>query len=124
MMNVIRLLPILCFACSTALAKEKRTISVSLEAPDSAWRIDIKQVRKVGDEIWVISKLHREPGVIGLQVISTIRDKVRVATPDLPERHFVIGKTWAWGDGGSHTFLKNLKRIRKDLKKGKLLHRE
>lgn len=106
----------------TALGAQK-TIIVKLTVPDSAWTIDIDEVHKVKNELWVISTLSRDPDVVGAQVVSTAMARVRLEAPDLPIKRFVIGEACRRKDKESHTFIKNLKEIQKALKSGKLLYR-
>lgn len=100
-----------------------KKITVMLTVPDSAWKITIDAVHQVRGEIWVVSTVSRDPNAIGLQVISTVRDSVKVEVPPaVPVKHFVIGKTWNWGTQEGYTFLKSRKEIEKDLQAGKLLY--
>lgn len=122
-MNAIKILPLLLFVCTAALGEDKTKITVKLTVPDSAWTIAIEEVHQVKNEVWVISKVSRDPNVMGLQVLSTMRDTVKASVPDLPIKHFVVGKTWDWKNGEPYTFLKNLKSIEKDLKSAKLLYK-
>ena len=112
------------FLCTAAMAAEKKEITVKLTVPDSAWTLTIDEIYKGKGEIWVISRLARAPGVMGLQVISMRQDTVKVSAPDLPVKHFVIGKTWNWKNKEPYIFIKNLKQIEKNLKLSKLLYKK
>ncbi len=57
------------------------------------------------------------------QVISIVKASVKFTAPDLPVKHFVIGKTWDWKNEESYTFIKNLKELERELKSGKLLYK-
>ncbi|MEW6615726.1 MAG: hypothetical protein AB1401_09705 [Thermodesulfobacteriota bacterium] len=118
------ILPLVLLLCTTALGADKKEITVKLIVPDSAWTIAIDEVHKVGNELWVISTVSRDPKMIGMQVISAVETSLQLAAPDLPIKHFVIGKTWGWKNKEPYTFIKNLKEIEKGLKSGKLLHRK
>lgn len=98
-------------------------ITVTLTVPDSAWVISIDEIHQVKDEIWVISTVSRDPNVMGAQVISIVKASVKFAAPDLPVKHFVIGKTWDWKNEEPYTFIKNLKELERELKSGKLLYK-
>jgi hypothetical protein len=104
-----------------ALAAEERGITVTLTVPDAAWEIVIDEVHEVKGEIWVVSTVSREPDMMGAQVISTVKDSVKCAAADLPEKHFVIGKTWNWPSEEPITFIKTMSELEKELKSGKLL---
>jgi hypothetical protein len=60
-----------------AMAKE-RTIEVTVTVPDSAWRLSIEEVYQVKEEIWVISRVSRNPDAMGAQVITTLTASVKV----------------------------------------------
>jgi len=49
-------------------------IAVELTVPDATWAIRIDEVRRVGDELWAVSTVSRDPEVMGAQVISTVRN--------------------------------------------------
>ena len=106
---------------TTVLGAEEREITVTLTVPDAAWTIAIDEVHEVKDEIWVISTVSRDPDVMGAQVISIVKALVKIAAPDLPVKHFVIGKTWNWPNKEPYTFIKNRKELEMELKSGKLL---
>lgn len=122
-MNAIKILPLLLLLCTAALGEDEKEITVTLTVPDAAYTIAIEEVHKVKNEIWVISKVSRDPNIMGAQVISTIGDTVKASAPDLPMKHFVIGKTWGWKNEEPYTFTKNLKDIEKDLKSGTLAYK-
>jgi hypothetical protein len=84
----------------TMFGQNEKTIDAQVTVPDSAWRLTIEAVYQVKEELWVISRVSRDPHAMGLQVITTLKASVKVEAPELPVRHFVIGKTWNWeGDG-------------------------
>jgi hypothetical protein len=116
------LLSIFLFAI-TALAAEEREITVTLTVPDSAWAISIEEVHEVKNEIWVISNVSRDPDVMGAQVISVVRDAVIMVAPDLPVKHFVIGKTWNWKNEEAYTFIENRNNLDSELISGKRLYK-
>ena len=104
-----------------ALSAEKREITVTLTVPDAAWVISIDEVHEVKGEIWVISTVSRNADVMGAQVISVVKDSVKCAAAELPEKHFVVGKTWNWPNEEPITFIKTMNELEKELKSGKLL---
>ncbi len=101
--------------CTTTQGAGITNITVELTVPDAAWTLAIEEVYKVENEIWVISRLSRPAGVMGIAVISKVRDSVGIA-PDLPVKHFIIGKTWGWENKEPCIFIEDLKEIEKDLK--------
>ena len=114
----------LLFCAFTTIARgaEKREIAVSVTVPDAAWKLRIDEVWQVKKELWVVATVSRDAGVIGAQVISTLKALVKVEAPDLPVKVFVVGKTWNWGNDEPHTFIKSRKEILKDLATGKMLY--
>jgi len=111
------------FFSTTVLGAEEREMAVTLTVPDAAWAITIYEVHEVKDEIWVVSTVSRDPDLMGAQVISIVKDSVKFTAPDLPVKHFIIGKTWGWKNEEPYTFIKNLKELERELKYGKLLYK-
>jgi zinc protease len=105
-----------------ALAKE-RTIEVTVTVPDAAWRLSIEEVYQVKDELWVISRVSRDPDAMGAQVITTLTASVKVEAAALPVKHFVLGKTWNWAEE-DHTFIGDMKEIAKSLRDAKALYKK
>lgn len=95
-------------------------ISIRLMVPDAGWSVSIEKVCKVGEELWAVSQLHRSEGVAA-QIISTIHAKQKIRAPELPIRHFVIGKTWKWKNKEGYTFIKDQKEIKEQLKSAILI---
>lgn len=78
-----------------------REVSIELQTPDPSWSVEITEARLVRGEVWVVSELSRGEGPAA-QVISSTRDRATVSAPaDAPVQHFVLGKTWGWGDEDS-----------------------
>ena len=84
-------------------------ISVRLDVPHAGWRIGIERVYRTPDAWVAVSRLS-ESGGPAAQVVSTVSDRVIVEASgnDRSIRHYVIGKTWKWGNGGSHTFVDSM----------------
>jgi hypothetical protein len=100
-----------------------KDVTVSLTVPDAAWTVAIDEVRRVNDEIWVVSTVSRDPDRMGAQVISTIQASVKLAVPDLPVKHYIIGKTWTWKNEEPYTFIRERRLISNELDSGKRLYR-
>lgn len=116
------ILPLILLFCTTAVRADEKEITVRLTVPDAAWTVVIEEVHRVGDELWVISLVSRNPDVMAAQVISTVQDSLKITVPDLPIKIFVIGKTWVWENTEPYTFITDLKQIEKALKSGKHLY--
>ena len=64
--------------------------------------------------------LRRAGDAIGLQVITTLSQKVVVVVPDLPVKHYVLGKTWGWENQDKGVeFIKDRKKLDELLKGAK-----
>ena len=120
--SIITLLSTLLFS-TTVLGADEREITVTLTVPDAAWAIAIDEVHEVKNEIWVISTVSRDPDMMGAQVISIVKASVKLVAPDLPVKHFVIGKTWDWKNKEPYTFIKTLNELESELKHGNLLYK-
>ncbi|MGZ0709577.1 M16 family metallopeptidase [Coraliomargarita sp. W4R53] len=94
---------------TVAAPAENLPITVRLDVPDAGWRINIDQIYRTNESIVVVSKLSRDPDTMAAQVISTAADTVKIAPyeTELPVRHYVLGKTWNWGDTGEYTFIES-----------------
>ena len=81
-------------------------ITVRLDTPDPSWSIQIEKVYRTKESIVVISQLSRSADMAA-QVISTVSDSVEVDTAqaELPIKHYIIGKTWDWGDTGEYSLI-------------------
>lgn len=90
---------------SSDSSADTRTVQVRLDAPDAAWRVQIERVYRTADSLVVISRLSRTDGMAA-QVISAVSDQVEIsAEQTLPIRHYILGKTWKWGDKGNYVFI-------------------
>jgi hypothetical protein len=108
-------------ACQTPAPME-RPITVELTVPDPAWQIRIERVLEGSDELHVISRVKRDPEVMAAQVISRASDTVRVAAPDLPVRHHVLGKTWGWSEE-NYNYVKDEEALLRQLSGSRSLYR-
>ena len=119
-------LKILAFACLSFAGNwvhaQDSTVSVQLGVPDGGWKIRIEQVYQTPTHLLAVSKLERSPGP-AIQVISQVKDSVKVKAPKLPVRHYVLGKTWNWSNGKpeSYAFLSDPKEITKKVAGAKLV---
>lgn len=95
---LLSMVTVVCLASVTFA--EEREVKVGFDTPTPGYKVKIVEAYRVGDELWVVSKVTSPPpGGIALTVITPISDKVTVdADEGLKVRHKVIGKTWNWGD--------------------------
>lgn len=96
------------------------TISVQLGVPDGGWKIRIVQVYQTSTHLLAVSKLERSSGP-AIQVISQVKDSVKVRAPKLPVRHFIFGKTWNWTNKEAYAFLSGPKELSKEIAGAKLV---
>jgi len=78
---------------------------VALQAPDTAWSVDITGIYDTGAEVWIVAELDRDPGAMAAQVITLASDRVSIQAPHKPVRTFIIGKTWNWENDAGYTFI-------------------
>ena len=123
MKNILKILAFasLSFAGNWVHAQDS-TVSVQLGVPDGGWKIRIVQVYQTSTHLLAVSKLERSPGP-AIQVISQVKDSVKVKAPELPVRHYVLGKTWTWSNGKpeSYAFLSDPKELPKKVAGAKLI---
>jgi len=123
MKNTLKILAFasLSFAGNSVHAQDS-TVSVQLGVPDGGWKIRIVQVYQTSTHLLAVSKLERSSGP-AIQVISQVKDSVKVKAPKLPVRHYVLGKTWNWSNGKpeSYAFLSDPKEITKKVAGAKLV---
>ncbi len=93
-----------------------KTETITLETPTPGWSLVPVAAYRVDDQHWCLHRLSPPDGVV-IQVISTATGAIRfrTATPDLPTRHFVLGKTWAWNSNPEFTFIQSLDELRDGL---------
>ena len=99
-------------------------ITVSLDTPDAGWRIQIEKVYQTQDGLAVISRLQRDPDTMAAQVISAVADTAEIPaqSADLAVRHYILGKTWKWGDTGEYTVVESTKALGSALDGAELLY--
>lgn len=85
-------------------AEDKEKVEIAIDAPATNYRIAVREIRKVGEELWVLSEVSMA-GDIGGAAITTVRDAAMVKKTGLPQKHFVIGKTWGWAEPKTVTYL-------------------
>lgn len=96
-------------------------LTVRLDSPNPSWSIQMMEVYRVGDELITISELSAKEGMAA-QVISTITDSVTIQGKEASSiKHYILGKTWDWGDTGEYHFIKSRKDLPASLKNGELI---
>jgi len=105
-------------------AQTTTPISIRLDTPDAGWRVQIERITANKERLIVLSSLERDPAAMAAQVISTVSDSVQIdqSYADLPIQHYIVGKTWAWGDTGEYTFIDSAEIISEALPNAKILY--
>lgn len=97
----------------------KRTVSVKCDAPATNYKIEIESVWRIGEELWVVSKITKI-GDIGGAAITPLKDSVKVAADeDLKVKHYISGKSWNWWNGVDCEFIDSRAALLKKMKKDK-----
>jgi hypothetical protein len=92
------------------------TDEITLQVPDAAWRLAVDAVYAVGNEVWVIASVRRDPNMMGAQMITTLKAKIPVDPAGRAVKVFVLGKTWGWANEEPYRFLSSRDEIAADLK--------
>ena len=117
MVTCLSILPL-----ASANETEPSIIMITVTVPDSAWQLEVLEVHQTDKEIIVISEVSRDPNVFGAQVITTLSQKLNLIIPDLPVKHYVLGKTWGWENQDKGVqFIKERKELDEMLKGAKKL---
>jgi hypothetical protein len=113
------------FSCSWASNyhgnQQMTTIAVSLEAPDSGWKLTIEEIRQVDEELWVLATLKKDPNLFAMAMITTVSDAVTIQAPALPIKYFIQGKTWNWENKEPYRFINSKSEIEAKFNRGKRL---
>jgi zinc protease len=112
-----------CAGNSAAVSADRadRDITVRLTVPDTGWSIVIQEIYQTNGELAVISQLSRSKGMAA-QMITTVSDTARVNAPDLPVKHYVVGKTWGWQNAEPYIFIKSVDELDADVLQGMRLY--
>ena len=96
-------------------------MSVRLKVPDGGWKIQIVKVYQTRTHLLAVSELKRK-GELAIQVISEVKDSVKVRASELPVKHIVLGKTWNWEYKEPFTFVSGEKELAKHISGTKLVY--
>lgn len=108
---------------SSSFQSATQKLSVRLDAPHPAWRLQIQKVYQTDGGLVVISQL-TESGEANAEVISTVADSVRIPKFDeaLDQTHYLLGKTWNWGDSENTRGIESIDELNELLKGAQLLY--
>lgn len=75
----------------------ERTLAIEFKAPDGGWAAEVEEVWRVHDELVLVVRTKRPPGVLAAKMVSTVTAEVKDRFPaELPVRGLVLGRTWNW----------------------------
>jgi len=102
---------------------QTQKVSVRLDTPDAGWSVAIDKIYQLKDNLIVISKLSKE-GDMAAQVISTVSDSISIPVVDegTTIRHYILGRTWNWGDKENYSFIDNLDPLQSAIQQGELIY--
>lgn len=104
------------------LDESKKSVTVRIDTPNAGWKIDIEKIYRDMNQFIVISRLKQEEPAAA-KVITTVADSAEIPNGiDLPLRHYVLGKTWKWGDTGKYTFIDSMDDISAPLREASLIY--
>jgi hypothetical protein len=102
---------------------EVKMIEVTVTVPSGGWKIAIEEVHQVDKELWIISKLTKPRG-FATMAISKVSAKLELEAPDIPVKHFVMGKSWGWKNEDPVTFIDSTDSLKEKLAGGKRLFKK
>lgn len=102
---------------------QTRKLTVRLDTPNAGWDIEVQKVYRVGETLAVISQLSHS-GDMAADVISTVSDSVSIPETgeDLELRHYILGKTWNWGESENTSFIESMDALGSSLDGAELLY--
>jgi len=102
-----------------------QTLSIRLDTPNAGWRIEIEQVYRSAERLVVISRLQHS-GDSAASVISTVSDSVSIPASEeqLAVQHYVLGKTWEWGNSPNYSCIESIDAISPPLDGAELLYQK
>jgi zinc protease len=97
-------------------------LQLRIDVPDPSWALAIESVYRTEDGLIAIWQLSDQPGVAP-QVISTVSEIVEVNGDhaSLPVEHYVLGKTWSWGETDAFTAIQSMDALAERLNGAKRL---
>ncbi|AFY56136.1 hypothetical protein Riv7116_3688 [Rivularia sp. PCC 7116] len=103
--------------------KKERTITTEVEVPSGGYDVEIQAVYAVENQLWVVSRLEEEnPNAPKTTV--RVSDRVVLNAPDIPVRHYVIGKPTSSGFNEQYEFINSREQIASILDSGKQLYKK
>ncbi|MBV6625971.1 MAG: hypothetical protein KI793_24075 [Rivularia sp. (in: Bacteria)] len=103
--------------------KKERTITVEVEVPSAGYDIEIQDVYAVENELWVVSRLEEENSSAPKTTVR-VSDRIVLNAPDIPVRHYVIGKTVSNSFNEQYEFINSREQIASLLDSGKQLYKK
>lgn len=103
--------------------RKERTITTEVEVPSGGYDIEVEGVYALKNELWVVSRLQEEnPNAPRARV--RISDNIVINAPDIPVRHYIIGKRPKGNFNEKYTFIDSRQQIASQLKSGRRLYEQ
>ncbi len=103
--------------------REERTITAEVEVPSSGYDLSVQSVYVVDNQLWVVSQLE-ETDSNAPQATVRVSDRLVINAPDMPVRHYVIGKRPSGNFNEQYTFIDDRQQIASQLESGRQLYGE
>lgn len=93
---------------SPADPSDNKSVSVRIDTPNAGWQVQIEKIYRTTDHLVVISRL-KQKAEVAAQVITAVADSAEIPSDiNLPVSHYILGKTWKWGDTGKYNFIDSM----------------
>lgn len=100
--------------------KDQRNITVRLDSPNPNWSIRIQAIYQKDEHLIAVSQLTQNDSTAA-EVITTLSDSVQITdSENLPVEHYIVGKTWNWGEVPEHKYLASTAELEPILKNAEL----
>ncbi len=103
--------------------RQERTITTEVEVPSNGYNLEIQGIYALNNELWVVSRLAEEnPNAPKATV--RVSDRVVVNAPEVPVRHYIIGKRPQGSFNQQYTFIDSRQQIASQLESGQLVYKK
>lgn len=106
---------------NSSSAAAARAIALEVRVPDGGWAISIDEVWRMDNQLVVVAKASRPPGLLGARMICTMGDEVSGPFPELPTRFVLIGRNWDTAATGTDACVDEKSELYRNRRKGERL---
>ncbi len=105
------------------VSRRERTITTEVEVPSAGYDLEVQSVYALNNELWVVSRLEEEnPNAPKATV--RVSDNIVINAPDIPVRHYIIGKRPQGNFNEQYTFIDSRQQIASQLDSGRQLYQQ